>query len=101
MKTMIEVTPIKIENNTATGLKVELPESPAPLVMIVATKGFVCCGFINMDAAERLGVSAAMVSGVKSFDDVLKAEIKAATTKAQAAGVRVGMKGTEALKRLF
>jgi uncharacterized protein YunC (DUF1805 family) len=98
---MIEVTPINIENNTAVGLKVELPESPAPLVMIVATKGLVCCGFINMDAAERLSVSAAIVSGVKSFDDVLKAEVKAATTKAQTAGVKVGMKGSDALKRLF
>ncbi len=98
---MIDVTPIKVENDTAMGLKVDLPESPAPLVMIVATRGFVCCGFINMDAAERLGVSAAMVSEVKSFDDVLKAEVKAATTKAQGAGVQVGMKGLDALKRLF
>jgi len=98
---MIEVTPIKIQNETAVGLKVELPDSPAPLVMIVGTKGLVCCGFINMDAAERLGIAAAMVSGVKSFDNVLKAEVKAATTKAQAAGVKVGMKGLDALKRLF
>jgi len=98
---MIEVTPIKIQNETAVGLKVELPDSPAPLVMIVGTKGLVCCGFINMDAAERLGVAAAMVSGVKSFDNVLKAEVKAATTKAQIAGVKVGMKGLDALKRLF
>lgn len=98
---MIEVTPIKVENNTATGLKVELPESPAPLVMIVATKGLVSCGFINMDVAERLGVSAAMVSGVKNFDDVLKAEVKAVTTKAQVAGAKVGMNGLDALKRLF
>jgi uncharacterized protein YunC (DUF1805 family) len=95
------VTPIKVENNTAMGLKVELPESPAPLVMIVSAKGLVCCGFINMDAAERLGVAAAMVSGVKTFDDVLKAEVKAATKKAQIAGVKVGMKGLDALKQLF
>jgi uncharacterized protein YunC (DUF1805 family) len=98
---MIEVSPIKVENNTAMGLKVNLPESPAPLVMIVGTKGLVCCGFINMDAAERLGVAAAMVSGVKTFDDVLKAEVKAATKKAQIAGAKVGMKGLDALKQLF
>jgi uncharacterized protein YunC (DUF1805 family) len=95
---MIEVTPIKVEDKTAIGLKVELPESPAPLVMIVGTKGLVCCGFINMYAAERLSVAAAMVSGVKTFDDVLKAEVKAATTKAQAAGIKAGMKGKDALK---
>lgn len=98
---MIEVTPTKIENKTAIGLKVELPESPAPLVMIVGTKGLVCCGFISMDAAERLGLAAAMVSGVKTFDDVLKAEVRAATTKAQAAGVKIGSKGKDALKLLL
>ena len=95
---MIEVTPIQIDSQTAIGLKVDLPESPAPLVMIVGTKGFVCCGFLNIDAAERLNVAAAMVSGVKSFEDILEAEVKAATTKAQAAGVKTGMKGKDALR---
>lgn len=98
---MIEVTPIKIEDKTAIGLRVDLPGSPAPLVMIVGTKGFVCCGFLNIDAAERLGVAAAMVSGVKSFEDILEAEVKAETTKAQAAGVKTGMKGKDALKQLL
>jgi uncharacterized protein YunC (DUF1805 family) len=54
-----------------------------------------------MDAAERLGVAVAMVSGVKSFDDVLKAEVKAATTKAKIAGIKTGMKGKDALKLLL
>jgi len=58
------------------------------------------CGFLNVDAAERLGVAAAVVSGVKNFDDVLNAEIKAVTSKAGSFGVRVGMRGAEALKVL-
>ena len=95
---MIEVTPIQVSDKTATGLKVDLPESPAPLLMIIGSKGLVCCGFINMDAAERLSVAAAMVSGVKTFNDVLNAEVKAATTKAQALGVKVGVKGKDALQ---
>ena len=95
---MIEVTPIQVNDKTATGLKVDLPESPAPLIMIIGSKGLVCCGFINMDAAERLSVAAAMVSGVKTFNDVLNAEVKAATTKAQALGVTAGVKGKDALQ---
>lgn len=94
---MIDVTPVKIDDKTATGLRVELPNSP-PLVLIIGRVGFVGCGFINIDAAEKVNVSAATVSGVKSFDDVLNAEIKAATSKAQAVGVRIGMKGKEAVK---
>jgi len=100
-KCMIDVTPIKIDDRTALGLRVELPESPAPLIMIIGQKGFVCCGFLNMDAAEKLNVAAAMVSGVKTFEDVLNAEVQAATTKALALGIKPGMNGRDALKLLF
>lgn len=94
---MIEVTPLRVNGKTAMGLKAELPDSP-PLVLIIGRTGVVGCGLINIEAAERLNVSAAMVSGVKSFDEVLKAEIKAATSKAQAKGVKVGMRGKDAVE---
>ena len=96
---MIYVEQLKIADKTATGLKVELPDSP-PLVAIIGNAGFIMCAFLNIDAAEKLNVAAAMVSGVKTFEDVLKAEIKAATSKARLRGVIVGMKGEEALKLL-
>ena len=96
---MINVTTVKVEDKTFLGLRVDLPESP-PLLLIVAEKGFVMCGFLNIEAAEKLGVDAAMVSGVKTFEDVLNAEVKAATTKAKNSGVDPGMKGSEALKRM-
>ena len=97
---MINVTPLKIDNKVAVGLRVDLPDSP-PLLLIVGRTGFVMCGFLNVDAAERLNVTAAMVSEVKTFDDILEAEIKAATSKAQTKGVKVGMKGKEAVKLLL
>lgn len=90
---------LKIADKTATGLLVELPDSP-PLVMIIGKTGFLMCGFLNMEAAEKLNVVAAMVSGVKSFDDVLNAEIKAVTSKASMKGISAGMKGEDALKLL-
>jgi uncharacterized protein YunC (DUF1805 family) len=94
---MIEVSPIIIDGKTAFGLRVELPVSP-PLLLLIGQTGFVGCGFINIDAAERLNVAAATVTGVKTFSDVLNAEIKAATSKAKTKGVKVGMKGREAIK---
>ncbi len=96
---MINIASLKVDDKTCLGVKVELPDSP-PLLLVIAEKGFVMCGFLNIDAAERLGVAAAVVSGVKSFDDVLNAEVKAATNKAKSFGVKIGMKGTEALKAL-
>ena len=97
---MIEVDQVKIDEKTALGLKVDLPDSP-PLVAIIGEKGFVMCGFLNVDATERLGVTAVMVSGVKTFADVLDAEVKAVTSKAKMKGIRKGMKGREAAKLLF
>ncbi len=93
---MIDVTPVQVKGKTATGLRVDLPDSP-PLVLIIGQTGFVGCGFINIEAAERLKVAAAIVSGVKNYEDVLNAEIKAATSKAQSQGVKAGMKGTDAI----
>ena len=97
---MIDVSPLKIGKKTALGLKVELPNSP-PLVMIIGQTGFVGCGFINIDAAEKLNVAAAIVTRVKTFEDVFNAEVKAVTSKAKARGVRVRMKGEEAVKLLL
>lgn len=94
---VITVTPIEVDGKTATGLKVDLPNSP-PLLAIIGRTGFVMCGFLNAEAAEKLNVAAATVSGVKNFEDVLKAEIKTATSKARLMGVKLGMTGKEAVK---
>jgi len=97
---MIKVGQLKINGKTALGLKVDLPDSP-PLIAVIGENGFVMCGFLNVDAAEKLGVTAAMVSGVETFDDVLDAAVKEVTSKAEMKGIRQGMKGREALELLF
>lgn len=100
MFTVISVVSLKVDGKNCLGVKVELPDSP-PLLVVIAEKGFVMCGFLNVEAAERLGIAAAMVSGVKTFDDVFNAEVKAVTSKAKGLGVEVGVKGVDALKRMF
>jgi uncharacterized protein YunC (DUF1805 family) len=94
---MISILPIRVDGSSCLGVKVELPNAP-PLLLVIANKGFLMCGFLNMEAAERLGVTAAMVSGVRTFEDVLNAEIKAATSKAKSLGVNIGMRGADALR---
>lgn len=96
---MINVTTIKVDGKSCTGLRTDLPESP-PLLLMIAEKGFVMCGFLNVESAEKLGVAAAVVSGVKSFEDMLNGQVKAATSKARNLGVEAGMKGADALKRM-
>ncbi|MBM3292451.1 DUF1805 domain-containing protein [Candidatus Bathyarchaeota archaeon] len=86
---MFEIDKIEISGKTFHGLKSTLPDLP-PLVLIKGAKGFVMCGYLNIESAERLGAVAAMVSGVKNFDDVLNAQIKASTTKARQLGLEPG-----------
>jgi len=97
---VISVASVKVDDKVCLGVRVELPDSP-PLLLVVAERGFVMCGFLNVDVAERLGVAAAMVSGVKSFEDVLDAKVKATTSRAKKLGIEVGMKGDKALKCMF
>ncbi len=91
---------LRVDGFSFLGVRVDLPDSP-PLLLIVAEKGFVMCGFLNLEVAERLGVAAAIVSGVRTFEDVLNAEVEGVTSKAGSLGVRVGMKSIEALKHMF
>ena len=97
---MIDLSPLKIGDKTAVGVRVALPESP-PLLLVIGKKGFVMCGFLNVGAAEKLKVTAAMVSGVKSFDDVLRAEVRAVTSEASKRGVELGMTGKDAIRLLL
>ncbi|MGQ9565764.1 MAG: YunC family protein [Candidatus Bathyarchaeales archaeon] len=96
---MISTEQLIIDDKAAIGLKVDLPDSP-PLLLIIGKTGFVMCGFLNIEVAEKLNVVAATVSGVRTFEDILKAEIKAATSKAKVRGIKVGMKGEEAIRLL-
>ena len=80
------------------GVKVELPN--ANFLLIAAPKGYVMCGYLNMETAEKLGDAACMVTGVKDFDDVLAAKVVKVSSKAKELGIKEGMSGEAALRIL-
>lgn len=95
----VTVRMVEIEDKRAIGVKIEL--ETAPFIMIRADNGVLSCGFINIEAAERIGIAAAMVSGVNTFEDVLEASVKALTTQARKRGIEENMSGREALLKLL
>ena len=97
---MFEIEKFTFDGKSFQGMKSTIPGTTAPLLLVKGDKGFVMCGFLNMDAAERIGVAAAMVSGVNSFDDVFNAKIKAVTSKAKELGVDVGQVVKEVIGKL-
>ncbi len=95
---MIQIENLTIDGEVYTGVKIE--SKPAPIVVINGKKGFLMCGYLNMEAADKSGAIAASISGVNSFNDLLDKEVARISAKARESGVRDGMKGREALRFL-
>lgn len=51
-----------------------------------------------METCDKTGEACGIVTGLKTHDDMLNAEVKAVSREAEKLGVRVGMKGKEALE---
>jgi len=90
---------IELENGSVLGLKFDMEH--APLIVIKARCGFVMCGYLNMDIANKLGDAAVRVTGVKSFEDVLNAKAVDVSEGAKKLGVNPGMLAKEALMKMI
>ena len=90
---------VDLDGKTVTGVEISLPK--APLVLAYSKNGFVMCGYLNLGTAEKLGVAAALVRGVSTVNDLLEAKVEGFTEAAAAKGVKSGMTGRDALKKLF
>ena len=90
---------IILEKGKVTGYCIDLGN--APLLLIQARKGFVMCGYLDMAVANKLGDIAGKVTGVKTFEDVLKATIVDVSENAKKAGLIEGMNARKFLNELF
>jgi len=90
---------IHLDNGSAIGLKLDMEH--APLLVIRAKKGFVMCGYLNMEVANKLGDAAVRVTGVRSFEDVLDARAVDVSAAAKKMGIAVGMTAKEALEMML
>ena len=70
----------------------------APLLIVKGSLGFLGCGYINTDSC--IEEACAIVSGVNTHDDMLKASVKAVSKDATELGIKVGMTGAEAIELL-
>jgi uncharacterized protein YunC (DUF1805 family) len=96
---MFEKREVRIDGGEVLGLRVELPG--APLLLLIAPKGYVMCGYLNLETAEKLGQAAAVVTGVRGFEDMLEAKVARATRRAKELGVEEGISCREALRLML
>jgi uncharacterized protein YunC (DUF1805 family) len=90
---------ISLEKGEATGHYINLGK--AALLVIQAKKGYVMCGYLNMNAANKYGDIAGKVTGVKTFDDMLNADVVEVSENAKLAGLREGMNVKDFLNALL
>jgi len=90
---------ISLEKGEATGYCVDLGK--APLLILQAKKGYVMCGYLNMNAANKIGDIAGKVTGVRTFDDMLNADVVEVSENAKLAGLKQGMNVKDFLNALL
>jgi uncharacterized protein YunC (DUF1805 family) len=96
-----EVIPLR--NSTGTGYVI--PLGPVNLVWVIARKGLVGCGAIDVAALGKFGYPAARVRPVRSevittLEDLVSGVIREANRPAEQLGVQIGISGKEALDLL-
>ena len=90
---------IILDGKTFNGAKIATPKGT--ILVITSPNGVLACGYFNLATADKLGDAMAIVTGVKSFDDMLAAKIVNASEAAKAAGIVAGVDtGRSALLKL-
>lgn len=95
---MIEIETVPVGSKTFQYVKIGM--NNAPLVLLKGKVGYVMCGYLNMDAAEKLGDVAVRVTGVSDLESVLGANVASVTSKAAELGVKQGQRVSEILSML-
>jgi uncharacterized protein YunC (DUF1805 family) len=98
--TLLTSMPIFADDNTFdwSGLERSKISLEAPLLIVKGSLGFLGCGYINTDSC--IDEACAIVSGVNTHNDMLKASVTAVSNDATELGIKIGMTGAEAMELL-
>jgi uncharacterized protein YunC (DUF1805 family) len=74
-----------------------IPTSNTHILLIKARLGMLACGYIKIEIANKVGDVCAIVTGVKTNEDMLSAKVVAVSEEAAKLGIKTDMLGEEAL----
>lgn len=81
---------IKVKNTIFKGIELPLCNN-ASLLAITGDKGYIMCGYLNINTAQKRDDVACIVTGVKTIEDMLNSKVVALTAKAQQLGINMNM----------
>ena len=90
---------IKVKNSILKGIELELSKD-SKLLIITGNKGYIMCGYLNINTAQKRDDVACIVTGVKTIEDILNSKIVALTSKAQQLGISMNMEVKKVLEIL-
>ncbi len=101
---MMRMVPIMLDNGvTVLGVEVKLPKTT--LLSISTDKGYIMCGALDVsllnDRLKDREIIAGRAVGVRTLEELLAAPLESVTLTAEALGIKVGMKGFEALQKMI
>ncbi len=95
---LVTVEMIEVGSKKFLGVKVDLPK--APLLLIKNNKIMIGCGYFSRETLEKLEIPACIVTGVKTFKDMLEAKVMYVTAEAKKLGIKEGEKVRNILSRI-
>jgi len=95
---MIEIDTVEIAGKTFEFMR--MPMTNAPLLVLKGKKGFVMCGYLNLEAAQKLGDAAVRVTGVSDLETMLNSKAAGVTKRASELGISEGQKISDIISLL-
>lgn len=94
---MIQTEILKVNGKDVQTVCIAAPggEGHPNMLVITAAKGYIMCGYLNLDLATAVNDAACVISG-SSPQELLANPVKAVSPEAEKLGIRVGMSGAEA-----
>ena len=89
---------VNIKGRDVLGVEIKFPK--ANLVVLSAEKGYIMCGYLNIEASEKFNEAACVVTGVKTIEELLEGKIVKLTSLAKKFGIKEMMTAKEALEFL-
>lgn len=90
---MIREQKVRISGSEYEYLRMDMGN--APLVIVKGRRGYVMCGYLNLDAANKLGDCAVRVTGVEDLESVLESTAVGISDAARNLGILDGQKVAE------
>lgn len=93
---MITTKTLNVNGKNVQGVCITAPggDGHPNMLVLAAEKGYIMCGYLNLEAAEKFGDAACVIGG-SSLEEQLANPVKAVTSEAEKLGVRIGMTGEE------